>query len=297
VRESPHRDWFGLDLFTPGPPLARREAACYLLEEVGSTSDFLLGRGEAAPGRLCRWEGWGWQAEPVKQHAPLAAPEVGTLVVARRQRAGRGRQGRSWLDCGGLQMSWVLRPEPVVLDLGLGVWVGLIVAALLRERFGLAVRLKWPNDLLVDDRKLGGLLLDRIGPGPGGLVVAGLGLNLSADPETFPGELQGRATSVKLQTGLAPRPAELVGPILSRFDRELPRFTAEGWRPYAAALERNDWLRGRAVTLTLGPETVSGRAVGIDESGCLVLSCPAGDTRRFRAGEVHLTGVTGESCD
>jgi len=182
VKAPTHRDWFGLSNFAPGPEFTRNGTQFYLLEKVGSTSDFLLGRGGAATGRLCHWQGWGWQAANFKRHVPPRQPVPGTLAVARRQDQGRGRQGRIWYDCGGLFISWVWPVESQALQNGLAVWAGLMIVLALRERFGLDIQLKWPNDFLVGGLKLGGLLLDRVGSGSTGYIVAGLGVNLSAEP-------------------------------------------------------------------------------------------------------------------
>lgn len=285
------RDWFGLADFTPAPRFVRDGACCYLLERVGSTSDFLLGRGPSATGRYCTWESWGWQARPLARLAPVSAAVVGTLVAARTQTAGRGRQGRSWLDCGGLQMSCVLPAHRADFDRGFSVWMGLMVVLALRDTYGLDARLKWPNDLVVGGRKLGGLIVDRIARGDETSVVAGLGLNLTADAGRFPAELQGRATSVWLESGLVLRPGEVATTVVARIDAELDRFRDAGWSAFTGDFVRCDAIGSREVFFRTADEEIFGRSDGIDEKGALQVITADGRRRSFRAGDVHVARV------
>ena len=124
-----------------------------------------------------------------------------TVVVAQAQTAGRGRRGRLWLDEPGASLltSIILRPrlQPARLPT-LSLAAGVAVVEALERVTGLKPRLKWPNDVLVDGRKLAGILLEsRIGPSP--LVVLGIGVNLAQ--RVFPADLAERATSVRLATG------------------------------------------------------------------------------------------------
>ncbi len=282
------RDWFGLADFRPGPKFLRDGSALYLLDEVGSTSDFLTGRGGPAEGRLCSWDGWGWSAESPRSLGPVIEPGPGTVVVAHKQIAGRGRQGRTWQDCGGLHLSVVVPPHRAALEHGFSVWLGLITVLVLREDFQLDARLKWPNDIIVRDRKIGGILLQRSGPPDKRLVVAGLGLNLATEPAEFPASLQGSATSYSIETGLTIGPGEIAGRIIARVESELDRFQADGWAPYRPALDLLDCLLGNEVRLSVGEVVQIGRAVGIDDHGGLIISGGDGTRQTFHAGNVHL---------
>ncbi|MCB1183416.1 biotin--[acetyl-CoA-carboxylase] ligase [bacterium] len=284
-----HRDWFGLADFRPGARFVRDGAALYLLDEVGSTNDFLLGRGRPAPGRLCTWDGWGWNAAAPASQAPVTAPRPGTVVVARVQTDGHGRQGRRWRDCGGLHLSVVVPRHRAAVERGVSVWLGLITALVLREDFHLDARLKWPNDIMVRGRKLGGILLQRSGPPDDRLVIGGLGLNLTTRPDGFPADLQGRATSILIETGRVVRPGEVGGRVIARVDAELDRYEAEGWEPYRGSLALLDCLLGHDVQIIAGEDVHFGRAVGIDDAGALrVAPAGGGAELRFRAGDVHL---------
>ncbi len=285
-------DWFGLARFQPGEGRAHPGAVCMLLESVGSTNDFLLGRGDGAVGRVCRWDGWGWDAQPQQRLAPPAPPPPACVVVARRQTRGRGRRGSPWIDTGGLMLSWLVPPVPARGLTGLAVWSGLQAALALRDAFAVAVELKWPNDLLVGGRKLGGVLVEAARTPWGPRLVAGLGLNLGMRAGELPAALRGRATSLRMETGHAPLPAVAAAALLARFDAELPRFRDEGWAPYLEAYADCDHLRGLKVELETGQGVVTGRALGIDQTGALALRREDGREMRLLAGDVRVRGVS-----
>jgi len=291
------RDWFGVSGYEPGEARRRRGGFLYLLDRVGSTSDFLLSRGDPAEGRLCRWDGWGWQTGPRKTLPPPTQPRPGSVAVARRQTGGRGRMGRRWHDGGGLTMSWLIEPLPARQAARLAVWTGLIATLVLRDLSGAPVMLKWPNDLRLHGRKLGGLILDMVVQGPHTRLVAGLGLNVGELPPDMPAAL--RAASV----ALSPDPSRwstlshLTGAILDRWDHELPRFLTDGWPAYRDAYCTVDDLAGREIRLQSGRESLRGEPLGIDEEGALRLRTADGATRVLLAGDVHITETTRREGD
>ncbi|HVG77886.1 MAG TPA: biotin--[acetyl-CoA-carboxylase] ligase [Patescibacteria group bacterium] len=205
-----------------------------------------------------------------------------TVVVAQAQTAGRGRHGRLWLDEPGASLltSIILRPrlEPARLPT-LSLAAGVAVVEALERVTGLKPRLKWPNDVLVDGRKLAGILLEsRISPSP--LVVLGIGVNLAQ--RVFPADLAERATSVRLATGRRVDADALLTALLESLDAWRTRLETEGWAPI-----RERW---RALTETLGRRVsidgVEGVAVDVDEDGALIVA--EGDVRRrVVAGEVN----------
>jgi BirA family biotin operon repressor/biotin-[acetyl-CoA-carboxylase] ligase len=206
----------------------------------------------------------------------------GTVVVAETQTAGRGRRGRRWHDEPGdsLLMSIVGRPRLTARDLPkLSLATAVAVAEALAAVTGLPARLKWPNDVLVDGRKLAGILLEsRTITEP--LVVAGIGINLRQ--RSFPDALAATATSVHLAGGRAVEREAMLQAVLVAFARWRARLEGEGFAPLRAR-----WLAladtiGRAVTV--GDHT--GVAVDLDRDGALVLRHGHG-TRLVVAGEVR----------
>jgi BirA family transcriptional regulator, biotin operon repressor / biotin---[acetyl-CoA-carboxylase] ligase len=211
-----------------------------------------------------------------------------TVVVAEAQSAGRGRRGRTWQDEPGASLltSIILRPSlpPARLPM-LSLVAGIAVAEALEKVTGLAPRLKWPNDVLVDGRKLAGILLEsRLGTTSRNghtapLVVLGIGVNLAQ--RAFAAELADRATSVFLAGGRRVEPDGLLGPLLETLDVWRARLETEGGAPI-----RERW---RSLADTLGRRVsidgVVGIAADLDEDGALIVV--DGSTRhRVMAGEV-----------
>jgi BirA family biotin operon repressor/biotin-[acetyl-CoA-carboxylase] ligase len=213
----------------------------------------------------------------------LAAEGVaeGTIVVAGEQTSGRGSRGRTWRSPpGGLWLSALYRPgTPAGAEL-LSLRVGLAVAeAIEAVGSGVRVTIKWPNDLMLDDRKLGGILCEARWHGEElGWIVAGIGLNVS---NPIPVELAASATR------LADRlpdisPEALESPVTARL-RALDPASDRLDPAELAALRERDWLRGRRL---LAP--VAGRADGIAEDGVLLVRDAGGTARGIRGGTVEL---------
>lgn len=207
--------------------------------------------------------------------------ETGTAVVAGEQTGGRGSRGRVWHSPpGGLWLSVLLRPAeegPVEL---LGLRVGLAVARCLEE-VGLPqpVLLKWPNDLMLGEQKVGGILCEARWHGDVlGWVTVGLGLNVR---NRVPAELEEVATSLQRQVkGITPE--SLIGPIVTQL-RSLAPAVGTFSPAELAELQQRDWLRGRVLR-----QPIAGRATGISAEGALLVQCPDGNTVPLRAGTVEL---------
>jgi BirA family biotin operon repressor/biotin-[acetyl-CoA-carboxylase] ligase len=237
--------------------------------------------------------------------ARAGAPHGG-VVVAEYQTAGRGRQGRSWTATPGqnLMFSVVLRPSIPPNRLGLlPLSAGVAVAdAVDRCIAPLRTALKWPNDVLIDDRKTCGLLLETSfagtavsgsPPGPPqrpeaapAFVVLGVGLNVNQ--ATFPDDLAGTATSLRLATGrLVPR-APLFAHLLDQLEtRTRALATKAGAACVRAAFHGRMHRRGETATLraTTSGESIRGTVCGVTPTGALRLDTPSG-MRTVYAGDV-----------
>jgi BirA family biotin operon repressor/biotin-[acetyl-CoA-carboxylase] ligase len=193
----------------------------------------------------------------------------GAAVLADHQTHGRGRRGRAWQDEPGasLLVSLVVRPRlPVATLPGLSFAAALAVVDALAATVGLAPTVKWPNDVRVGGKKIGGILLEsRVGEGATPIVVVGIGLNLAQ--ARFPHDLASGATSVRLETGRAPERDEVLRALIDAFARWRSRLEREGFGPLRAR-----WL---ALSDTIGrPVIADGRrgiAVDIDDDGALLL--------------------------
>jgi BirA family biotin operon repressor/biotin-[acetyl-CoA-carboxylase] ligase len=221
----------------------------------------------------------------------------GTVVTAGEQVAGRGRQGRTWTAPAGkaLLYSAVVRPlgeRHVTLPLA----APLAVCEAAEElRPGIECGVKWPNDVLVEGRKLAGILIEA--RPQDGWAVIGVGLNLTISREEFPPDLRDSAISVfdpvgVREGGSGGRWGVSGGPSLPDPDaatqilsRHLDRWAAAEPDEVLSAWRERDALRGREVAWDGG----SGVAGGVDDRGYLVVVTPGGDRIAIGAGEVHLT--------
>jgi len=224
-------------------------------------------------------------SDEAKRLAAERAP-AGTLVWARVQTAGRGRQGRGWVSpAGNFYASLILRPEvPVATAAQLGFVAALAIAdACLAFAPDAAISLKWPNDVLLAERKLAGLLLESQSRGDGKLdwLVLGIGVNLA----TYPVEVEYPATALAA-TGADPHAEAMLGALA-------PSLLAwyERWREGAGfATIRAEWLArsqglNRPIRVRLPGETREGVFAGLDVDGALLLDTGTG-RQRIAAGEV-----------
>ncbi|MDP8937337.1 MAG: biotin--[acetyl-CoA-carboxylase] ligase [Actinomycetota bacterium] len=211
--------------------------------------------------------------------ARQGAPE-GVVVVADHQTAGRGRRGRTWDAPAGssLLVSVLLRPPAADAHLA-GMATALAAVQACAEVAGVAVALKWPNDLVLGDRKLGGILGEVVTAGDRAAVVVGLGLNVDWDAPLPPG-----AIDLRSATGAVVDRAKLLVALLRALEERCRQPAARILTEYRSRCV----TLGRPVRVELGRLAVSGTATAVDEQGRLVVD--AGRERRvIAAGEViHL---------
>jgi BirA family biotin operon repressor/biotin-[acetyl-CoA-carboxylase] ligase len=216
--------------------------------------------------------------------------EHGSVVLAGRQTAGRGRRGRTWLSLPGQQLylSVILRPAlgaERIFELTL---VSVVALAEALEACGLAPEIKWPNDIEAGGRKLAGILCESALDGQASLkhVIVGVGTNVDAAAEEIPDELRGRATSVRAVTGRAGLTAFLAAMFLERLEEWLVLHDSLG---FGAVL---DTWRARTTTLDaevralVDGQVITGVAEDVDEAGALLVRDENGRVHRIIAGEV-----------
>lgn len=228
-----------------------------------------------------RVEAWETLASTSDRAAELAAEgcEPWTVVVADEQTAGRGRQGDRWQSAAraGLWMTVVTEPYRGNLPIPLVVGAACI-EAIDAVAPPLRTLIKWPNDLYVGARKVGGLLCE----GRGGRVLIGIGINTASPAEGFHPDIDTPPTSLEVESGNVLARSELADGVLGRLRTRLSDPKLE--RDTRALLADRDCLTGRVVeTEEQGP----GTARGIDDSGALVLERPDGSRVRVRSGRVR----------
>lgn len=220
------------------------------------------------------------------------APD-GTVVVAEAQTAGRGRLGRRWYAPAGsaLLLSILLRPNVAPLQAQrLTMIVSLAAVEAIGEVSGLPAEVKWPNDILLRGKKLGGMLTELSVRGDRlDYVVVGLGLNVNLDLSALP-EVSTPATSLLAELGQPVSRVVLLRALLRRVDDYYARVRV-GWSPHEAWRERLATL-GQPVTVGTPEEVIEGQAEDVDADGALLVRLPDGSLRRVLVGDVTLRGHT-----
>ncbi|WP_028695396.1 bifunctional biotin--[acetyl-CoA-carboxylase] ligase/biotin operon repressor BirA [Pseudomonas cremoricolorata] len=210
------------------------------------------------------------------------------VVLAERQNAGRGRRGRQWVSpfAENLYYSAVLRIEGGMRQLeGLSLVVGLTVMRVLHVLGVKQAGLKWPNDVLVADRKIAGILLELVGdPADVCHVVLGIGVNVNMQATD---QVDQPWTSMRCETGATVDRNHLVALLSGELERELKKHQAHGFAVFQAEWERAHLWQGRTVSLIAGTSRIDGVVKGVDAHGGLRLDLN-GIEKSFSGGELSL---------
>jgi BirA family biotin operon repressor/biotin-[acetyl-CoA-carboxylase] ligase len=218
-----------------------------------------------------------------------AGEPEGTVVMAEAQTEGRGRSGRSWhSEKGtGLYFTVLLRPKlaPAQAPL-LTMLAGVSAYTAIAAQTGLVPELKWPNDLLLNGGKLGGILTEmHAEPNVVRFVIVGIGINVNQ--EKFPPELSGIATSIRKETGRTSYRLELLARLLTQFESDYNRFLREGPAFVVDRFESvSSFARGRRVRVDTGMETYVGTTAGLSPEGLLLVNRDSGPLTTVIAGDV-----------
>jgi BirA family biotin operon repressor/biotin-[acetyl-CoA-carboxylase] ligase len=211
----------------------------------------------------------------------------GFVVAATRQTRGRGRLGRIWESPSGvgLYVSILLRPSFAAAEAGrLSILASVAAGDAVEAVAGLRPRIKWPNDLALGERKLAGLLIEAEPRGARlAHAVVGIGINVRQAADDFSEEVRPLATSLFLATGRLLRRADLLVALLHAFEARLERPFAEA----REAWEVGSLTLGQQVVLTTARGPKRGQAVGLDESGALLLRNDAGEIETVTAGDMR----------
>ena len=230
---------------------------------------------------------------------PVPATGMHRVAVADHQTAGRGRGGKRWLSAPGsslcLSIAHTFRETPDNMA-ALTLAVGVAAVHALRDAGADGIRLKWPNDIVAGDGKLGGMLAESHYRSEGNpAVVIGIGINLELPPDIL----------ASVDPGWAQTPADLTSILGRRVSKEslyaamidhivdaLLTFEQRGFGAFVDTWRRYDWLHGRAITIEQPGGTISGTASGIDGDGALLVQ-QAAATRRVISGSIRVDGIGG----
>lgn len=219
----------------------------------------------------------------------IASLQSGDACVAEYQQAGRGRRGRQWVSPFGanlyLSMFWRLEQGPAAA-IGLSLVIGIVMTEVLQRLGAEKVRVKWPNDLYLNDRKLAGILVELTGKtGDAAQIVIGAGINLAMRDTQSDSINQGW---INLQeAGIAIDRNELAATLLNEMRQSLRQFESEGLSPFIARWRELDNFIDRPVKLLIGEQQILGIARGIDQQGALLLE-QDGVIKPFIGGEISL---------
>ena len=214
----------------------------------------------------------------------------GTVIVADRQSAGRGRLGRRWESPSGVNLycSILLRPKiPVQQAPQLTFLSAVAVAETLNKVCHLSAKVKWPNDILVNGAKIAGLLNEMNAETEQiHFVILGIGINLNMIEEQFPEELKYPVTSAFLETGKSVNRLIFLKELLQCLDRYYSEFLLEGFVPIRRRWEKLCNMMNMQVEVDLGNGILCGTVVGLDTEGALRVQLDNGKVERILAGDV-----------
>jgi BirA family biotin operon repressor/biotin-[acetyl-CoA-carboxylase] ligase len=225
-----------------------------------------------------------------RELAAAGAPH-GLVVIADAQRRGRGRLGRSWASPAGtnLYLSAVLRCDlPLERFSQISLLAG--VAACETVQHWCVAQIKWPNDVLVDGRKVVGILAEMDGTAAQRVIILGIGVNLNARLEDFPDELRDKAGSLRLATGAMVERAAFAGRLLNNLEVRYEQWRRDGFEPIAAAWRGLAPLIGRHICVQEPGQIVEGTVIDIGDDGALRVRLADGREHRVMAGDVTVLG-------
>ncbi|WP_265669244.1 bifunctional biotin--[acetyl-CoA-carboxylase] ligase/biotin operon repressor BirA [Klebsiella grimontii] len=276
------RDW-GVDVFTvPGKGYSLPEPIQLLDEEqiarqiehgrvtvlpvIDSTNQYLLDR--------------------------LSELQSGDACVAEYQQAGRGRRGRKWFSPFGsnlyLSMYWRLEQGPAAA-IGLSLVIGIVIAEVLQSLGADKVRVKWPNDLYLQDRKLSGILVELTGKtGDAAQIVSGAGINLMM--RRVESDVVNQGWISLQEAGISIDRNQLAACLIKELRAGFKLFENEGLAPYLGRWEKLDNFINRPVRLIIGDKEIFGISRGIDAQGALLLE-QEGVIKPWIGGEISLRGA------
>ena len=220
----------------------------------------------------------------------------GLVCFAEHQTAGKGRRGRQWVSPYGsniyLSLLWRFQQGGMAATAGLSLAIGVAVIRALKQHHIHDVGLKWPNDIYSQGKKLGGILIEVSGEADGPCaVVIGLGLNLFL-PETQSQSITQAWTDLTKITGDHPlRRNELAGVVLNHILTVINGFETDGIQAYLDEWRSYDCLQGRAATLFIGRQQITGVVEGIDDNGLLLIKRSDGSIQAFASGEVSFNAA------
>ncbi|SHI16893.1 biotin--[acetyl-CoA-carboxylase] ligase [Sporanaerobacter acetigenes] len=223
--------------------------------------------------------------------------DEGTLVIAEEQTLGRGRLGRTWISPKkkGIWMSIILKPSIDPMKVAKITQIGAAAIALALEDLGIEAFIKWPNDIVMNGKKVCGILtemsceLNMIN-----YVIMGVGINVNLGSEDFSGEVSNVGTSLKIQSGKVIDRKKLLGLFLNRFEElYIPFVGKDDFFETLKVCREKSILIGKEVRIIRGKDEEKGKVLGINDDGELIIDYGNGKIENVLSGEVSVRGLYG----
>ncbi|MDU1442994.1 MAG: biotin--[acetyl-CoA-carboxylase] ligase [Clostridium cochlearium] len=222
------------------------------------------------------------------------SPE-GTVIISELQTSGRGRLGRDWYSPSGngIYMSTILKPD--VDPVNASKITQIAAAALCKSfnEFGIKSYIKWPNDIIVNNKKVCGILtemdaeLNQIN-----YIILGIGINVNMEKGSFPKEINNIASSLKIESGLHVNRQKLISSILNNFEILYNEYLyKKNISSSIKICKENSIILGREIKIIKGNETLQGTAIDIDDEGVLIVKDKNGNLNKIISGEVSVRGL------
>ncbi|WP_338024211.1 biotin--[acetyl-CoA-carboxylase] ligase [Aquibacillus albus] len=220
----------------------------------------------------------------------------GTVIIADEQTAGRGRLERKWHSMSeqGIWMSLLLRPKiPPIQAPQLTLLAATVLADILLKKVNVKAYIKWPNDIILNDKKIAGILTemqaeqDQIQ-----YIVLGIGINVNQSHHEFPEELKSIATSLKIETNKTHNIRDLIQSILTTFEQTYDHYLQNGFHDIKMKWESFGYKLGETVNITTPNHTWNTTILGIESDGGLLIKNPDGKTEKIYSAEIYNEGNT-----
>lgn len=216
----------------------------------------------------------------------------GTIVVTEHQTNGKGRLNRAWEsnNNAGIWMSMITRPS-ILLHQAPQITLVAAVAIVqaVRELTEVELTIKWPNDLLIEGKKVTGILTELIAdPDQVKAIIVGMGINVNQTEQDFSKEVRTIATSLAIATGERFNRNHLIAEIANQFEKYMHIYESIGFGPIKTLWEASSHTMGKQITARLVNETLQGEAIGIDDEGLLLLKLADGSIRRLYSADILL---------
>lgn len=222
--------------------------------------------------------------------------EEGTAIIAEEQILGKGRMGRDWISPKnkGIWMSIVLKPEIDLAKVSRITQIGAAAIYMALEEMGISAKIKWPNDILINNKKVAGILTEMTGElNRVDYIIMGIGLNVNLDINHIPEDLRHKATSLKIENGKKLDRKKITANILNELEKYYIDFKRSGdLKGVIDILKDNSILIGREVRVIEGSRERIGLALDIDLDGSLIVDFKEGRESIY-SGEVSIRGIHG----